>query len=169
VKQYTACLQAVFPFIIHTIMGRLIELKDLDLDARWYFKDAYFSRDSRKIHYTWPSEQYPNCVAIHYKDIEDYNSRKIEIREWIEEKLNETVITAIVDKSFRYFWGGKEGYDSWERSYEVDNHWYGFYFKHKESALAFNLVFSEYVKPITDLPPDGDYEYEKTSHCKTNR
>jgi hypothetical protein len=149
-------------------MGRLVSLSDLDLDARWYFKDAYWSSDSRNIRYKWPSPDYPHVVGIHYKDIEDYNSRKIEIREWIEEKLSETVIHAIDDRSFRYFYAGKGDYNSWDRSYDVDNRWYCFYFKHEESALAFKLVFSEYCKPVTDMHPNGEYVYEKTSHCKTN-
>lgn len=151
-------------------MGRLLELKDLDLlDVRWYFKDAYYSQDNRKFYYDWPSEQFPHVIGIHQPVIEDYNGLKIEIREWIEEKLSETVIVAIVDKSFRYFMGGKNIPDAWDRSYDVVNRWYGFYFKHSESALAFNLAFSDYVSPITELPPgkDGEYDYEKTSHCKT--
>jgi len=147
-------------------MGRLINLNNLDLDARWYFSDAHFSSDRRGVIYKWPSPDYPHVVGIHHKDIDSYTDRKIAIREWIEENLSETVIHAIDDKSFRYFWAGKSGFDSWDRSYEVDNRWYAFYFKHEESALAFKLVFSEWVKPITEMHPNGEYEYEKTSHCK---
>jgi|APFre7841882654_1041346.scaffolds.fasta_scaffold88447_2 hypothetical protein len=131
-------------------MGRLVYLNNLDLDARWYFPDAHYNRERNNYNYTWPNIAYPSRVAIHSEDLDDQNSRRIEIRKWIEENLQETVICDILDKSYRRFTDSEK---SWEHSYEVSNRWVVFYFDNEHSASIFALRFSEWIKPITDENP----------------
>ena len=147
-------------------MGRLITLEHLDIEPTWYFSDAHYSIDARRYVYKWPSPDFPYCVAIHSDDIRIYGDRKIKIRRWIEQTISETVILSIIDKGYRVYYGEKR---DWDSSYERKNDWYAFYFDDEHSATMFRLTFSELVKEITDLHPDREDEYEKTSYYKKDR
>jgi hypothetical protein len=63
-------------------MGRLVYLNDLDLDARWYFSDAYYNRERNNYSYAWPNPTYPHRVAIHSEDLNDQNEGRVSNR-WI--------------------------------------------------------------------------------------
>jgi len=131
-------------------MGRLVYLRDLGLDARWYFPDAYYYAERREFVYAWPNPAYLHKVAIHSEDLNGINDRRIAIRKWVEENLQETVICDILDKSYREFLDEEK---SWEHSYEVSNKWAVFYFDNELSASIFALRFSEWIRPITDKKP----------------
>lgn len=139
---------------IYTIaMGRLIYLNNLDLDASWYFPDAYYNRNTNNYAYPWPNLSYPHSVAIHQEDIS--NHIKVTIREWVEESIQETVIVDVVDKSYRKVINKSEEWElsTWDKSYEVVNRWVVFYFRNEHSLTIFKLKFSEYIKPVTDEHP----------------
>lgn len=146
-------------------MGRLVSLSDLDLTPGWYFTDTWYSSEGRRYVYKWPSPDFPYHVSIHSDTINLCNDRRIKIRQWIERNLSETVIFSIVEKSYRVYFGEDR---SWDSSYERKNDWYVFYFEDEHSAMMFRLAFSEYVKDISDLHPDKEDEYEKTSYYKEN-
>lgn len=144
-------------------MGRLITLSQLDPNPSWYFLDAYYSWESRRWTYKWPSDTFPYCVSIHNDDLKDYRDRKIEIRKWIEANVQGPVIMDEVDKHYRVYYSDDR---HWDHSYERSNMWTAFYFETEGEALLFRLTFSEYVKDITDLHPTSGDEYEKTSYHK---
>ena len=152
--------------LLYYAMGRLLTLEDLDADPSWYFSDAHYSIDARRYVYKWPSPDFPHQVSIHSDDLSKYKDRKIKIRQWIERQLSDTVIFSIVDKNYRIYYGEKW---DWDHSYERRNNWYVFYFEDEHSAMTFRLAFSELVKEMTDLHPDGGDEYEKTSYYKKDR
>ena len=136
--------------LLYYCMGRLVYLNDLALDARWYFSDAYYNRERNNYSYAWPNPTYPHRVAIHSEDLNDQNEGRIAIRRWIEETLVETVISDVLDKSYRRFIDPEK---TWEHSYEVSNRWIVFYFENEHSASMFALRFSEWIKPVTDENP----------------
>ena len=129
-------------------MSRLVYLNNLDLDASWYFPDATYNRERNNYVYSWPNLLYPYSAAIHQEDI--LNSKKIAIREWVEESISETVIVDVVDKSYRRY---TDEENSWDKSYEVSNRWHVFYFRNEHSLSMFKLKFSEWIKPVTDEHP----------------
>jgi len=147
-------------------MGRLVALADLDLTPHWYFSDTWYSSEGRRYVYKWPSPDFPYSVAIHADDIDNHNGIKIKIRQWIERTLSEIVIFSVIDKNYRVYFGKDR---DWDSSYERTNKWYVFYFEDEHSAMVFRLAFSDLVKEITELHPNKEDEYEKTSHYKENR
>jgi len=147
----------------NTGMGRLVELKDIDLTPHWYFSDTWYSTDGRRYVYKWPSPDFPHQVSIHADDIDRDHALKIKIRRWIERNLSETVIFSEVQKNYRIYYGEER---DWDHSYERRNEWYVFHFEDEHSATIFRLAFSDLVKEITELHPDKEDEYEKTSYHK---
>lgn len=147
-------------------MGKLITLDHLVPDPTWYFPDAYYTWESRRWIYKWPSEVFPHMISIHSDDLEQHKARKGEIRRWIEANADGTVIYKEIDKKYRIYYGEQR---DWDHSYEQPNTWCCFYFEDEESALMFKLRFSEYIKELTDLHPTRNDEYEKTSYYQTNR
>lgn len=152
-------------------MGKLITLsvfysgrdrRTPDEDASWYFTDAYWSSDSDRYVFAWPSPDFPHSVFIHSDSLtrryQGDNKNKIRIRKWIEHLVPDTVIVSSVDYSYRKFYGDK--FD-WERSYEIHNVWERFSFENAESATAFALAFSDIVATPTAWHPNNpeDKEY----------
>jgi len=128
-------------------MGTLVTREDIQSRANWYFSDAYWCNDSRGFYrYDWPSKNFPYCISIHDDDLTSIN--KVEIRRWIEQRILETVIYTITDKSYRHYWEEKTDHYS-----EVKNKWCSFYFESEESTVAFKLRFLDIVKEITDEHP----------------
>jgi len=147
-------------------MGRLVALADLDLTPYWYFSDTWYSSEGRRYIYTWPSPDFPHRVAIHADSIDNHNGTKIKIRQWIERNLSETVIFSVIEKNYRVYYSAER---TWDHSFERTNQWYVFHFEDEHSAMVFRLAFSDLVKEITELHPNKEDEYEKTSHYKENR
>jgi len=143
-------------------MGKLTNLSSIKDNADWYFPDAYYS--NRGWMFDWPNPAFPFSFAIHFEDLHYHGDRKILIRKWIEEKIQSTVIVHNIDRSYRVYFNRWE----WDRSFERPNRWYVFYFEDNESALLFKIAFSEYIRPITDLHPDGQDIYENTSYNQNN-
>lgn len=150
-------------------MGQLIN-KDyltsgaaIALDISWYLEDAYYSWDSRRWAYTWPSKSLPYSCAIHRDDFKRH--LKPAIRVWVEKNIYSAVIYEEISKNYRYYYDSEDR--SWDRSYEISNVWVVFYFTDADDALMFKLKFSDYVREITELHPKEDHDYEKTSYYKT--
>jgi hypothetical protein len=145
-------------------MGQLLSLDRLALNPDWYFDDARYLWEGNRWSYQWPSKQFPHQVTIHKDDLVGiHKGRRIDIRRWIELHIAGTVIESEENRSYRVYFSDKR---EWDRSYERGNVWQVFHFEFEQDALMFTLAFSEYVKNITDLHPDKDDEYEKTSYYK---
>lgn len=128
------------------------------VDAEWNFKDYYFNGDRYK--FKWPNEAYPVMVSIHEKHLKDVDGLKVQINHWIEDNLSETVIYDILDNSYRVVHKDVESWKQWERSWDVSNNWYRFFFRKEESATIFKLKFSEYITPITEDSPFTGWDKE---------
>lgn len=139
-------------------MGRLVYKNQLDVDAPWYFTDAYYSSDRRGYVYNWPSEDFPHIVHMHNDTLYHRNERTIQIRKWIEHTLTDTVIVDSIEMDYKKYYG--KSYE-WEKSYDVRNSWYRFSFENESSATMFALAFSEWIKKPTKWHPDHpeDEEY----------
>ena len=141
-------------------MGRLITRAEIDLNATWYFKDAYWSSSNgpSKYIYKWPSEDFPHRLYIHDDTLQNQNGRKIEIRRWIEQHLTDTVILDSIEMNYRKFYG--KSYE-WEKGIDVQNSWIRFSFESGESASAFALKFGDWIQTPTRWHPDRpeDEEY----------
>lgn len=137
-------------------MGKLTFLEDIRSAAQWYFNDARWSSDTRKYTFQWPSLEFPFTAAMH-SDIVS-NKIRIQIRKWIEENLDGTVIANAIDYTYHRYYGKPR---TWDNSYQVKNYWVVFYFEDSDSELAFRLRFSEYVTTITKhhpkYPEDEDW------------
>jgi len=146
-------------------MGRLIILNEIDLDATWYFSDAWLDSSSRRYRFDWPSPDYPVQVCMQQDEIYRKNSRKIEIRRWIENNITGPVIMDTIDKSYKKYYG--KSYE-WDKHYDVNNVWYRFHFEDSESALAFSLKFNDWIRVPTDWHPKRpeDEEYLALPHDK---
>lgn len=139
-------------------MGRLVRLRDLGLDATWYFEDAYWTTSAAgSYQYAWPSKNFPHQLCMH-RDEFQYASRKLEIRRWIENLIPDTVIFDSVEMDYKKYYG--KSYE-WEKKYDIHNTWYRFSFENENSAIMFKLAFSDWIKPITKWHPDRpeDEEY----------
>lgn len=137
-------------------MGKLLTLGNFRDDegrlAVWYFKDAYYDGygNDRGYKFKWPAEEFPVSVAIHQDEIGD---NKPTIRKWIEHHIDGTVIYAIEHKTYRVWWSKDPKKRDWDHTSEIVNIWELFYFEDSESALAFQLRFSNLVRPLTDDHP----------------
>lgn len=133
-------------------MGRLISLTDISGKERWYFDDAFYDAyvTPSKYQYAWPSKNYPFAISVH-NDILS-NRLRIQIRQWIETNVDTTVIFDNVDKSYRHYYNMDEPpvRDNYR---DIASSWTRFNFDNELSALAFSLVFSEIVSPITSTHP----------------
>ncbi len=141
-------------------MGQLIFLHEINRDdaytAPWFFKDAYFSGDSRSYRYAWPSPQYPARVCIHADDI--INTDRIEIRKWVEKFSDSIVIHNQIDKSYRTYRTEECISDQYS---DISNRWNAFYFEDEETATAFSLRFSNIIKPFTDTHPTRHWGFKR--------
>jgi hypothetical protein len=139
-------------------MGRLITEDDIE-GPDWYFSDDCYHYINYNRCLKWPNSSYPCFVSIFYKELEEIKV-KIEIRRWIESSIHDTVITKWIDKSYRVYYGDKEGsndkrpYDFWDKSYEVNLQWLIFYFENSESLLAFRLKFGNIISEIIERKED---------------
>ena len=129
-------------------MGRLVYLHQLDLDARWYFPDAYYNVEKDRYRYPWPNLAYSNMVSIHEDTLKYSGDRRIIIRNWVEQNLQETVIYDVIDKSYFKYFDNKM-----RNGYEVSNKWSAFYFDNEHSTSIFTIRFCDWVMPITNTHP----------------
>lgn len=132
-------------------MGRLINLSEINLDATWYFSDAWLDSSARRHRYEWPSPDYPVQVHMHQDELYQQNSRKMQIRRWIEANVSGPVIMDVIENSYQKFYG--KSYE-WDKHYDVHNSWYRFHFEDSESALAFSLKFTDWIKTPTAWHPN---------------
>ena len=138
-------------------MGKLITLDEARKDAKWYFPDATFSGRDRNGNSTyqieWPNKAFPFGIAIHYDTLFPPcdSSNAIRVRKWIESSaISGTVIYTEKDNSYRVYYTDEDDYD---KSIEIQNRWYIFYFEDEEDALAFKLTFSDIVISISNNHP----------------
>jgi hypothetical protein len=137
-------------------MGKLLSLDEDKIDPQWYFKDAYWSGTRQRYVFKWPSDDFPFILYIHDENIN--NSRRIEIRKYIEEMSSGTVFYELVRKDYRKFYGEES---DWSKSYEVDNRWIMFAFENEEDLLSFKLKFPYSTMNATahnpKYPEDEEY------------
>lgn len=142
--------------LIYCDMGKLLtisRLKGPDNDlAVWYFKDAYYNPYStgQTYDFKWPSDDFPHFVAIHADDLDLHRA---DIRKWIEQSTDSTVIFSTVDRSYRVYWSSDIKKRNWEHTSEIRNVWALFYFDDTETALSFKLRFSNLVREVSDDHP----------------
>ncbi len=129
-------------------MGKLAFLEKIRDEGNWYFSDAHWSTDSRKCAFAWPNPDYAFSAGIHFDKVT--NKLRIAIRKWIEQNLDGTVIVSTVDHNYHRYYGEER---TWDNSYQVSNYWMVFHFEDESSELAFRLIFSEYVTPVTKHHP----------------
>ena len=133
-------------------MGKLITFDKARGDARWYFPDAVFTgRDTYR--FEWPNKAFPTGLAIHYDTLfpPGDSSNAIRVRKWIESlAISGTVIYMEKDNSYRVYYTEINDYD---KSIQIQNRWYIFYFENEEDALAFKLAFSDIVIPLSNDHP----------------
>lgn len=133
-------------------MGQLINKSDIH-SAAWYFHDAHYGND--KYLFAWPSPSFPFTVSIHQDIIT--NSIRIQIRQWVEMNLRETVIYDTSDLSYKKFFKKPH---TWEHQYEVRNNWLDFYFENEGSMLLFKITFSEILQLKTKYHPTSPEDKE---------
>jgi hypothetical protein len=135
-------------------MGVITNIDEIR-DRSWYFTDDCYEYINYNRVLKWPNPCFEYYSAINDRILED-NKIKIEIRKWIEQNANRTVITRMVNKSYRVYYGDKPGsntnlpYDMWEKSYDVKRIWMQFWFEEEDSALAFRLRFSDMITKMTE-------------------
>lgn len=129
-------------------MGKITSLEAIRDEGHWYFEDARWSSETRKCTFKWPSEQYPCAVGIHTDRIT--NPIRIEIRKWVEQNLDGTVIYSQVDHTYHKYYDRER---TWDNSYQISNYWMVFYLEDEASELAFRLRFSNYIAEITKHHP----------------
>jgi hypothetical protein len=137
-------------------MGQLIALHDLYksesiIDASWYFNDAYFSTNSRRKIFEWPSKDFPYSAAIH---VDDMAKNKTIIYKWVHRSHVGTVIYEYKDMTYRVWYGDKR---DWDHSSEITNKWDIFHFEDEETLLVFKLEFSHIIRPLTEDHPTRHY------------
>lgn len=140
-------------------MGQLHTLSQVTLLAPYYFNDAYYSSESSRYIFKWPSTQYPEIIGIHLHHFER-KSLYVEIREWIEDHLIETVIVDNIELSYKVVRKGVPHWEKWDKCWDINNEWLRLHFRKPESAVAFKLRFSEYIQPITEKSPTDDFDYD---------
>lgn len=152
-------------FFYNRIMGQLITHSTATGVGHIYFKDARYSGDANRYLFQWPSPQYPTILSIHVSHTHSkYNGSNgliVDIREWIEDNIQETIIMDVVNHTYKVVRKDVNSWDRWDRAIEVKNSWTRFHFRKDESALAFKLKFGEFISPVTEKSPTDDYDYEQ--------
>ena len=124
-------------------MGRLVRLRDLGLDATWYFEDAYWTTSAAgSYQYAWPSKNFPYQLCMH-RDEFQHASRKLEIRRWIENLIPDTVIFDSVEMDYKKYYG--KSYE-WEKKYDVQ-------FKSVFNAIKMLMASDEAPTPALKTIP----------------
>jgi hypothetical protein len=146
-------------------MGQLITYANAADSANIYFKDTRYSHQGRKYVFEWPNVQYPTLLAIHYSHSHHRfggsNGLIVDIREWIEDNIQESVILDSIDLSYKVVRKDVNSWERWDRSHDISNIWNRFHFRKDESALAFKLKFGKYISPVTTKSPDDDFNYDE--------
>lgn len=137
-------------------MSKLLSYDDVKSTADFYFTDAHWSWDKKQYVFNWPSKDFPYAAYIHEKNLD--NVLRISIRKWVDKNTNDVVIYRIIDHTYRHMTGPDF---RWDRSFEVTNYWYGFYFAEEAECLLFKLAFADVVTPKTlhhpDYPEDEEF------------
>lgn len=138
-------------------MGRLLNRKQLDLDAVWYFSDAYYSRNGGQdtYIYNWPSPTFPYCHCIHTDHLD--NAKRIKVRRWIENNISDVVIYDILEMNYRRHYGERR---DWESGHDVTNRWMRFFFEDENTSLMFKIAFSDLIREPTKHHPDRPEDEE---------
>lgn len=148
-------------------MGQLILKNDIGNHAAWLFKDAYYSPDKRGFAYSWPNPGYPYQITMHEARVYGRTTSRavegilVDIREWIEDTLSESVLFDTVDRSYRITRKDAKEWDRYDRSWKIENGYLRFHFRKEESAVMFKLRFGDLICPIQDKSPFDDFDYNE--------
>jgi len=143
--------------IYNVRMGRLINRSQLDLNADWYFGDAYFSRSGGMDYwvYEWPNPSFLHCHHIHCDHLD--NSKRIRIRKWIENNISDIVIYDTLEMDYRRHYGKSR---DWNSGHDVRNSWLRFFFEDENTSLMFKVAFSDLIREPTKHHPDKPEDEE---------
>lgn len=138
-------------------MGRLLSRAQLDLNADWYFRDAYWSRNggNEAYMYQWPSNDFPHCHHMHYNHLD--NEKRIRIRKWIENTISDTVIYDYLELNYRRHYGERR---DWDSGHDVSNKWMRFFFEDANTSLMFKMSFADLIREPTKYHPDRPEDEE---------
>jgi hypothetical protein len=113
------------------------ELKSLDL-LDWYNTDGQSISHNK-------SEVFKYECAIHRSSLvqnyEGTNALKIEVRQFIEQNISDTVIMDY--QSLSYYYDPSQSSSSY--GYQVTHGYYRFFFESEASQVMFTLKFAEYI------------------------
>lgn len=132
-------------------MGTLITLKQVhELGVSWYFPGL---SDNQKI--TFPVGEYKHQVAILNETLSNTYGLKVDIRKFIQESINCTVIMSVTGRAYRHYypWSMEKTRWDWDSTI-VDWQFTTFNFSNEHDALLFKMRFSEVVRDVTPYDPE---------------
>ena len=169
-------------------MARLIQLREFnrsedstgDLNPLWYFPDAYWEYNNRRICKFTIESGYPVAIAMHQDRFNDqiwqsFSRRdsytvtpgqlRMEIRRWVERNLSTDVILEQIEMNYR-LWNRKS--KDYHCNFEDIKHgYYLFHFETESEAMMFRLKFSEHIDEMQPVNPRETWRTEENGWYTT--